>query len=82
MSALARSLPYSTYGKNYLYMASRQTSLARYLESNYAPYLMRKEMLEPEWMLPADEQFALQQAFPHCLLPAGADPLSRPSSNA
>jgi asparagine synthase (glutamine-hydrolysing) len=75
MSALAHSLPYSTYGKNYLYMVSRQTSLSRYFESNYAPYLMRKELLEPEWMLPADEQFALE-AFPHSLLPASADPLS------
>jgi asparagine synthase (glutamine-hydrolysing) len=75
MSALAGSLPYSTYGKNYMYMVSRQTSLARYFESNYAPYLMRKELLNPEWMLPADEQFALS-AFPNCLLPAGADPLS------
>jgi asparagine synthase (glutamine-hydrolysing) len=76
MSAVADSLPYSTYGKNYLYMVSRQTSLARYLESNYAPYLMRKELLEPEWMLPADEQFALK-AFPNSLLPTGADPLSQ-----
>jgi asparagine synthase (glutamine-hydrolysing) len=75
MSALASSLPYSTYGKNFLYMVSRQSSLARYFESNYAPYLMRKELLEPEWMLPADEQFA-RSAFPNCLLPPNADPLS------
>jgi asparagine synthase (glutamine-hydrolysing) len=76
MSALADSLPYSTFGKNYLYMASRQTSLARYFESNYAPYLMRKELLEPEWMLPSDEHF-LEKAFPDCVLPDGADALAQ-----
>ena len=75
MAAAAQALPYSSYGKNFLYMVSRQTSLSRYLESNYAPYLMRKELLQPEWMLPADEEFA-RQAFASCVLPEGADPLS------
>ena len=75
ISKLAEALPYSARGKNYLYMVSRQTSLARYLESNYAPYLMRKQLLEPEWMLPADEQF-LARTFSNCLPPEGSDALS------
>jgi asparagine synthase (glutamine-hydrolysing) len=75
MSGFADSLPYSTRGKNYLHMVSRRTSFARYLESNYAPYLMRKELLQPEWMLPLDENF-LAQTFANCLLPGNPDPLS------
>jgi asparagine synthase (glutamine-hydrolysing) len=76
MSELAKALPYSTRGKNYLYMVSRQTAFARYLESNYAPYLMRRELLEPAWMLPADEQFAVE-TFANCLLPGHPDPISQ-----
>jgi asparagine synthase (glutamine-hydrolysing) len=76
ISAVAHSLPYSTFGKNYLYMVSRQTPLARYFESNYAPYLMRKKLLQPEWMLPADEHF-LKNTFVSCLLPDGADSLAQ-----
>ena len=75
MSAIADSLPYSTYGKNYLYMVSRQTALSRYFESNYAPYLMRKELLEPEWMLPSGDRLG-PDVFPRCVLPPGTDPLS------
>lgn len=75
ISGIADALPYSTRGKNYLHMVSRRTSFARYLESNYAPYQMRKEMLEPEWMLPVDERF-LERVFAPCLPPPGSDPLS------
>ncbi len=75
ISGIADALPYSTRGKNYLHMVSRRTSFARYLESNYAPYQMRKEMLEPEWMLPVDERF-LERVFALCLPPPGSDPLS------
>jgi asparagine synthase (glutamine-hydrolysing) len=76
MSMVADKLPYSTLGKNYLHMVSRQTPLARYFESNYAPYLMRRQLLRPEWMLPLDEDF-LEKTFAHCLLPGGADALSQ-----
>jgi asparagine synthase (glutamine-hydrolysing) len=76
MSAVAARLPYATRGKNYLYMISRSTSFARYLESNYAPYLLRRELLQPEWMLPADSAF-LEGALANCILPPGADPLSQ-----
>jgi asparagine synthase (glutamine-hydrolysing) len=76
MSAIADRLPYSTFGKNYLHMVSRSTAFARYLESNYAPYLLRRELLEPEWMLPADGAY-LEKTFANCLLPKGTDSLSQ-----
>jgi asparagine synthase (glutamine-hydrolysing) len=76
ISAVADRLPYSTYGKNYLHMISRSTALERYFESNYAPYLMRREMLQPEWMLPCDGAY-LARTFADYLLPAGADALSQ-----
>jgi asparagine synthase (glutamine-hydrolysing) len=76
MSAIADRLPYSTFGKNYLHMVSRSTAFARYLESNYAPYLLRRELLEPEWMLPADGAY-LEKTFANCLLPRGTDSLSQ-----
>ncbi len=76
MSAVANRLPYSTFGKNYLHMVSRQTPLARYFESNYAPFLMRRELLCPTWMLPDSEEF-LEKSFADFLLPPGADALSQ-----
>jgi asparagine synthase (glutamine-hydrolysing) len=76
LSAVAERLPYSAYGKNFLRMISRPTALERYFENNSAPYYMRKAMLAPDWMLPADAAF-LFRAFPDCLLPEGADALSQ-----
>lgn len=76
MSSVADRLPYATRGKNYLHMVSRSTPFARYLESNYAPYLLRRELLQPEWMLPADSAY-LETALADCMLPPGADPLSQ-----
>jgi len=76
ISEVADRLPYSTRGKNYLHMVSRRTATQRYFESNYSPYLMRRELLRPEWMLPADGAY-LEGVFANCLLPAGADALSQ-----
>jgi asparagine synthase (glutamine-hydrolysing) len=76
IAAGADALPYSAYGKNYLRMASRPTALERYFESNYSPYYLRKELLAPGWMLPTDAEF-LTRTFGDCLLPEGADILSR-----
>ena len=76
ISGIASQLPYSTRGKNYLHMISRPTSTGRYFESNYSPFLMRRELLRPEWMLPADGAY-LQSALPHCFLPEDTDPLSQ-----
>lgn len=76
ISGIARRLPYSALGKNYLHMISRSTATARYFESNYSPYLMRRELLQPEWMLPADSAY-LEGVLHNCLLPVDADPLSQ-----
>ncbi len=75
-SVVAGLLPYSAYGKNYLRMISRPSALLRYFELNYAPYFLRKDLLEPEWMLPADAAF-LTRTFADCLLPEGADTLAQ-----
>jgi asparagine synthase (glutamine-hydrolysing) len=72
LSGAADAWPYSFYGKNYLRMVSRPSPLTRYFELNYAPYFLRKSLLNPEWMLPADAAF-LTQAFADCLLPLDRD---------
>jgi asparagine synthase (glutamine-hydrolysing) len=71
LSAIADRLPYSARGKNYLRMVSRSTPVERYFESNYTPTFLRRQLLAPEWMLPADSAY-LQQTLAHCLVPAGA----------
>jgi asparagine synthase (glutamine-hydrolysing) len=76
LSSVADLLPYSTYGKNRLRVMSRPSALERYFEHNYTPFMLRRELLNPEWMLPADAGF-LARAFPACLLPNGADALSQ-----
>ena len=76
LSSVADLLPYSTYGKNRLRVMSRPSALERYFEHNYTPFMLRRELLNPEWMLPADAGF-LARAFPDCLLPNGADALSQ-----
>src|SRR5262249_9878425 len=57
LSWVADRLPYAAYGKNYLHMISRSTALERYFELNYAPYFLRRNLLEPGLLLPADEGF-------------------------
>ncbi len=76
LSGVADLLPYSTYGKNRLRVMSRPSALERYFEHTYTPFMMRRELLNPEWMLPADAAF-LERAFEDCLLENGADPLSQ-----
>ena len=76
VSWLADELPYSAYGKNYLRMISRPTALERYFEHTTVPYFLRQQLLQPEWMLPADEAF-LHRTFADFLLPNGADILSQ-----
>ncbi len=76
ISSVADLLPYSAYGKNRLRVMSRASALERYFEQNYTPFMMRRELLNPEWMLPADAGF-LARAFPDCLLPNGAGVLSQ-----
>ncbi|HTQ57201.1 MAG TPA: asparagine synthase (glutamine-hydrolyzing) [Bryobacteraceae bacterium] len=76
VSWTADRLPYSVYGKNYLHMLSRPTALERYFESNFAPRLLRKELLEPDWILPTESAY-LTRTFADFLLPADADLLSQ-----
>ncbi|MGA9566704.1 MAG: asparagine synthase (glutamine-hydrolyzing), partial [Candidatus Korobacteraceae bacterium] len=54
ISWTADGLPYSAYGKNFLRMLGSPTAIDRYFTQNYTPYFLRKRMLNPEWMLPAD----------------------------
>jgi asparagine synthase (glutamine-hydrolysing) len=72
LSKVADAWPYSFYGKNYLRMISRPSPLTRYFELNYAPYFLRKSLLQPDWMLPADAAF-LTRALADCLLPLDRD---------
>lgn len=75
IAAVAERLPYSAYGKNYLYMISRPSALQRYFELNYAPHFLLQNLLQPGWMLPADEGF-LFRTFDQCL-PRGTDVLTQ-----
>ena len=75
-SFVAERLPYAAMGKNYLHMMSRGTGLQRYFERNYAPYQMRRQLLQPDWMLPADGAY-LHQLFHDYLLQQPASTLSQ-----
>ena len=76
ISWVAEHLPYSAYGKNYLHMLSRSTALERYFESNFAPWFLRQELLQKDWMLPADGAY-LVRLLAGFLLPDNADLLSQ-----
>ena len=76
MSWISDRLPYSAYGKNFLYMMGRRSGLDRYFAFNYAPYHMRSRLLRPEWMMPAEAGF-LARALPDCILPEEAGTLSQ-----
>jgi asparagine synthase (glutamine-hydrolysing) len=76
LSWAASQLPYSAYGKNYLHMLSRDSALECYLEANFANYYMRRALLQPQWMLPADGAY-LSRLLGDFLLPRDADVLSQ-----
>jgi asparagine synthase (glutamine-hydrolysing) len=63
ISWTADGLPYFAYGKNFLHMVGSPTQLDRYFNTNYTVYFLRKRMLNPEWMLPADAAF-LERMLP------------------
>lgn len=65
---LAELIPYTSYGKNYLHAVTRPTFLDRYLEINFSPYHLRRQLLKPRWMLPMESQ---QPSL------AGAGPMSQ-----
>jgi asparagine synthase (glutamine-hydrolysing) len=56
LSAIADTLPYSAYGKNYLRMISRPTALERYFEHE-SPHFLLKSLLAPEWMPEDNDAF-------------------------
>jgi len=76
ISWVADRLPYSAYGKNYLHMLSRSTALERYFESNFAPWFLRQELLQKDWMLPADSAFLIRSLGDY-LLPGNPSLLSQ-----
>jgi asparagine synthase (glutamine-hydrolysing) len=76
ISWTADRLPYAAYGKNYLHMLSRSTALERYFESNFAPWYLRQELLQNNWMLPCDSAY-LMRSLAGFLLPGNADLLSQ-----
>jgi asparagine synthase (glutamine-hydrolysing) len=76
MRLTADALPYYAYGKNLLHAFGSSTALERYFNQNYVPYFLRKRMLNPEWMLPADAAY-LQQLLPDNFLPNEADTRSQ-----
>ena len=63
ISWTADGLPYFAYGKNFLRMLGSPTQLDRYFNQNSSPYFLRKRLLNPEWMLPADAAY-LQRMLP------------------
>jgi asparagine synthase (glutamine-hydrolysing) len=76
IGALADLLPYSAYGKNYLRLLSRPEALDRYFEGLYAPHYLLRQLLEPEWVPPADAAY-FRRLLPECLLEEKADLLSQ-----
>ena len=76
LSWIADRLPYSAYGKNYLRAISRPSALERYFEATYMPYFLRRQLLSPECMLPADAGF-LARACAASLPGNGASPLTQ-----
>jgi asparagine synthase (glutamine-hydrolysing) len=74
LSGLAKALPYRAYGKNYLHLISRRSTLERYFEWNTVPRFLLERVLQPEWLLPADSAY-ISRYLNHNLLPEGTDPL-------
>jgi asparagine synthase (glutamine-hydrolysing) len=57
-------------------MAGASNTLQRYFDFNYSPYAMRRELLNPDWMLPADSGF-LMRTLSDCFLPGESDALAQ-----
>ena len=72
----ANNLPYAAYGKSMLRMIGSPTQLDRYFNTNYTPYFLRKRMLNPDWMLPADAAF-LERMLPDNFNEGNCDILSK-----
>jgi asparagine synthase (glutamine-hydrolysing) len=72
-AAIASRLPYGARGTNFLHMLSRPSAFARYMELNYSPTLLRRNLLTEEWMIPAH---SLGQRFAGFLPQKSVDPVA------
>ncbi len=68
LRVLASALPHKAYGKNFINMLGLESGISRYMDRNYAHYSLRKQLLAPDWMLPAEEAWLLEK-MSHCLVP-------------
>ena len=77
LGALARALPYSTYGKNFLYSISRTHSLERYFEYiSFSSASLRAQVLNAEWVNPPGMDF-LRKTFGDSILSDEHDCMSQ-----
>jgi asparagine synthase (glutamine-hydrolysing) len=76
ISWTADGLPYFAYGKSFMHMVGSQSPIDRYFNQNFAPYFLRKRMLNPEWMLP-DDAAVLKRLLPDNFPADGADIVSQ-----
>ena len=76
VSWVADWLPYSAYGKNYLHGIACPIAMERYFESNFSPWFLRKALLRPQWMLPAESGY-LVRTLAQYLLPGNPNLLSQ-----
>ena len=77
LGAVAGALPYSAYGKNFLYSLSRPHPLERYFEYiSFNSFLLRKQVLQPEWVNPPGMGF-LRATFGDSILTDDHDCMSQ-----
>jgi len=77
LGAMARALPYSAYGKNFLYSLSRPHALERYFEYiSFNSYSLREQVLQPEWLNPPGMGF-LRATFGDSILGDDHDAMSQ-----
>ncbi len=77
LSGVANAMPYACYGKNYLRMMSRPTSLERYFEcATYSSYFLRSQVINPEWML-GNDYGTMRHLLGDAILDESADPVSQ-----
>jgi asparagine synthase (glutamine-hydrolysing) len=71
---IASWLPYGARGTNFLYLISRPTAFLRYMELNYSPTLLRRNLLTDEWMIPSH---SFEQRFARFLPQGEVDPVAQ-----
>jgi asparagine synthase (glutamine-hydrolysing) len=77
LAGVANALPYSSYGKNYFYMISRDTPVERFIQSaSFSSHHLRRQALHPEWLMRNDEAF-LSEYLGAAILDGAHDPVSQ-----